>query len=99
MRFLRFLRPLLAAVTLVAATGGAMAADTGFTTLPTPVRTDTGKKVEVVEYFMYSCPHCYALDPLMHDWVKKQGDKIAFRRIHLAFTGPKDPQAHVYGTL
>ena len=43
MRFLRFLRPLLAAVTLVAATGGAMAADTGFTTLPTPVRTDTGK--------------------------------------------------------
>ena len=73
MRFLRFLRPLLAAVTLVAATGGAMAADTGFTTLTTPVRTDTGKKVEVVEYFMYSCPHCYALDPLMHDWVKKQG--------------------------
>src|SRR5450830_1366022 len=99
MRFLRFLRPLLAAVTLVAATGGAMAADTGFTTLPTPVRTDTGKKVEVVEYFMYSCPHCYALDPLMHDWVKKQGDKIAFRRIHLAFSGPKDPQAHAYATL
>ncbi|MDN2698150.1 thiol:disulfide interchange protein DsbA/DsbL [Janthinobacterium sp. SUN073] len=99
MRFLRFLRPLLAAVTLVAATGGAMAADTGFTTLPTPVRTDTGKKVEVVEYFMYSCPHCYVLDPLMHDWVKKQGDKIAFRRIHLAATGPKDPQAHAYATL
>lgn len=76
-----------------------MASDTGFTTLPTPVRTDTGKKVEVVEYFMYSCPHCYALDPLMHDWVKKQGDKIAFRRIHLAFSGPKDPQAHAYATL
>ena len=100
MRFLRsLLRPLLAATFLIAASGGAMAADTGFTTLATPQRADTGKKVEVVEFFMYSCPHCYALDPLMHDWVKKQGDKIAFRRVHLAVSGPKDPQAHAYATL
>ena len=99
-RFLRsLLRPLLAATFLIAASGGAMAADTGFTTLATPQRADTGKKVEVVEFFMYSCPHCNALDPLMHDWVKKQGDKIAFRRVHLAFSGPKDPQAHAYATL
>ncbi|KAB8041403.1 thiol:disulfide interchange protein DsbA/DsbL [Janthinobacterium aquaticum] len=99
MRLLRFLRPLFVSLTLMAATGGAMAADTGFSTLATPVRSDTGKKVEVVEYFMYTCPHCYALDPLMHDWVKKQGDKIAFRRVHLAFSGPKDPLAHAYVTL
>jgi len=99
MRFMRFLAPMLAAVAFMASTTGAMAADTGFTTLTTPVPTETSKKVEVVEYFMYSCPHCNALDPLMHDWVKKQGDKIAFRRVHLAFSGPKDPQAHAYVTL
>lgn len=99
MRFMRFLAPMFAAVALMATTAGAMAADTGFSTLATPVPTETSKKVEVVEYFMYSCPHCNALDPLMHDWVKKQGDKIAFRRVHLAFSGPKDPQAHAYVTL
>ncbi len=100
MRFLRSLRFLLAAVTLMVSTSGAFAAEpgAGYTTLDTP-RTDLGKKVEIVEFFMYSCPHCYALDPLMADWVKKQGDNIVFRRVHMAFSGPNDPQAHAYVTL
>ncbi len=100
---MRFLRLLLAAVTLMASTSGAFAAEpkngVDYTTLDSANRPDTGKKVEVIEFFMYSCPHCYALEPLMSEWVKKQGDKIAFRRVHMAFSGPQDPQAHAYVTL
>ncbi|MFM9437661.1 protein dithiol oxidoreductase (disulfide-forming) [Janthinobacterium sp. CG_23.3] len=100
---MRFLRLLLAAVTLMASTSGAFAAEpkngVDYTTLESMNRPDTGKKIEVIEFFMYSCPHCYALEPLMSEWVKKQGDKIAFRRVHMAFSGPQDPQAHAYVTL
>ncbi len=99
MRLLRLLRPLLATVAFVAAASGASAADfqngVDFTTLDTPVRPDTGKKVEVLEVFMYHCPHCNALDPALADWVKKQGDKIVFRRMHMG----EDAQAHAFFTL
>jgi thiol:disulfide interchange protein DsbA len=35
----------------------------------------------------------------MADWVKKQGDKIVFRRVHFPASGVNDPQAHAYLTL
>ncbi|MBP1208189.1 thiol:disulfide interchange protein DsbA [Duganella sp. 1411] len=71
-----------------------------YTTLkaPQPVQAE-GKKVEVIEFFMYHCPACYALEPAMLEWVKKQGDKIVFRRIHLPLTGENDPEAHLFLTL
>jgi thiol:disulfide interchange protein DsbA len=100
---MRFLRLLIAAVALMASSSGAFAADApagnDYKTLATPIRSETGKKVEVVEFFMYTCPHCFALEPRIAAWVKKQGDNIAFHRVHLAFSGPNDPLAHTYATL
>lgn len=99
---MRFLRLLLASVAFVATAGAAHAAEpkngVDYTTLDTPVRADTGKKVEIVEVFMYHCPHCNALDPLLDDWVKKQGDKIVFHRLHMA-PNLNDAQAHAFFTL
>jgi thiol:disulfide interchange protein DsbA len=65
---------------------------------PQPV-TAAGKKVEVIEFFMYHCPHCNAFDPSLEQWVKKQGDKITFRRMHYTSKGPNDPEAHLFLTL
>ena len=65
---------------------------------PQPVQT-TGKKVEVIEFFMYHCPHCNAFEPDLERWVKKQGDKIKFRRVHYPYSGPNDPEAHLFLTL
>jgi thiol:disulfide interchange protein DsbA len=59
----------------------------------------SGKKVEVIEFFMYHCPHCNALEPTFEQWVKKQGDNISVRRIHIPASGPADPEAHLYLTL
>jgi thiol:disulfide interchange protein DsbA len=36
---------------------------------------------EVVEYFWYRCPHCYALEPLLEGWVARLPSGIRFRRI------------------
>lgn len=100
----RTLRLALIAASLVAST--AFASPTNpqngveYTTLsaPQPVQA-TGKKVEVIEFFAYHCPACYALEPGLNEWVKKQGDNIVLRRIHLPFQGPTDPEAHLFLTL
>lgn len=64
------------------------------TTMLTP-----GKKVEVTEFFGYFCPHCYALDSTLEAWVKKQGDKISFTRLHTSYLGKTLPQQRMYFTL
>jgi thiol:disulfide interchange protein DsbA len=56
-------------------------------------------KVEVAEFFMYHCPYCHQLEPELAAWVKKQGNAIAFRRVHIPYTGPADPEAHLFLTL
>lgn len=37
--------------------------------------------VEVIEFFWYSCPHCYHFEPALREWVARQGDGIVFRRV------------------
>lgn len=60
---------------------------------------DTGKKVEVIEFFAYYCPHCYALEPALSAWVRKQGDNIVFKRVHVG-NGPSiQPQQKLYFSL
>ena len=65
---------------------------------PQPVQA-AGKKVEVIEFFMYHCPVCNGLEPGFEEWVKKQGDRIQVRRIHMPYTGANDPEAHLFLTL
>jgi len=101
---MRSLRFALAAASLIASTAFASPADpkngAEYLTLSTPQPTQTvGKKVEVIEFFMYHCPACNALEPHLQAWVKKQGDNILFKRVHLPYTGANDPEAHLHLTL
>jgi thiol:disulfide interchange protein DsbA len=71
-----------------------------YTVMSVPQASQTaGKKVEVIEFFMYHCPFCHALEPALEQWVKKQGDNIIFKRIHIPYQGPRDPEAHLFLTL
>jgi protein dithiol oxidoreductase (disulfide-forming) len=87
---MQFIRSLLIGITatLLASSGVALAQSNdaaGYTTLSQPQRTDSGDKVEVIEFFGYFCPHCNVFDPALTDWVKKQKDNIVFKRVHVAF--------------
>lgn len=53
--------------------------------LDKPQSTDAGKKVEVIEFFGYFCPGCNAFEPYLTDWIKKQGDRIVLKRVHVDF--------------
>jgi thiol:disulfide interchange protein DsbA len=70
-----------------------------YLTLPTPQPTDTGAKVEVIEFFAYYCPHCHAFEPQLAAWVRKQGDNIVFKRVHVARGASVLPQQRLFYTL
>ena len=59
----------------------------------------TGKKVEVIEFFMYHCPACNAVEPELAAWVKKRGDSIVFRRIHMPHGPQGDPESRLFLAL
>jgi thiol:disulfide interchange protein DsbA len=40
-----------------------------------------GDALEVVEFFWYRCPHCYALEPLLEPWIARLPSEARFRRI------------------
>lgn len=99
-----FLRFALVAASLVVTTAFASPTDpkqgAEYTVLAVPQPSQAvGKKVEVIEFFMYHCPFCHALEPALEQWVKKQGENIIFKRIHLPYQGANDPEAHLFLTL
>jgi protein dithiol oxidoreductase (disulfide-forming) len=102
---MRFLKHVLAALTISLLAAGAQATPDNpqngvdYRTLEKPQQTDSGKKVEVTEFFWYSCPHCNALEPDLAAWVKKQGDNIVFKRVPVAFRESMVPQQKLYYTL
>lgn len=44
-----------------------------------------GDKIPVIEFFLYSCPHCYAFDPAVSEWQSNLPEDVAFRRVPVLF--------------
>lgn len=60
---------------------GAPVEGTDYTELKPPQAVETAGKVEVIEFFWYRCPHCYALEPELEAWVKRLPRDVQFRRV------------------
>src|SRR5437868_14397460 len=43
--------------------------------------TEGGGKIEVIEFFWYGCPHCYALESDVNAWVKNAPKDVVFKRV------------------
>ena len=71
----------------------------GIVELNPPLATDSKGKVEVVEFFWYECPHCYALEPYLEAWIKTLPADVEFRRIPATFNERWMISARVYYTL
>ena len=54
--------------------------------LDKPVKTTVGDKVEVRELFWYYCPHCFNVEPVLSNWVKKLPNNTAFIRQPAVFS-------------
>ncbi len=64
--------------------------------LPTPMPPTTPGKIEVIEFFSYTCPHCYDLDPTVQAWLKRKPENVIFTRIAVAFGASWEPSARAY---
>lgn len=66
---------------------------------PAQATQKVGDKVEVIEFFMYHCPACYAVDAPLTAWAKNNEAKVNFRRIHLSNGDMSDFEARLFLTL
>jgi thiol:disulfide interchange protein DsbA len=56
-------------------------------------------QVEVLEFFWYACPHCYALDPLIENWKKTKPAYISFSRVPVMWSEGHRSLARMFYTL
>lgn len=71
-----------------------------YTLVNPPQPTDSGRKVEVVEFFWYGCPHCYHLEPSLKAWLKKKPADVEFKPIPGTFGSPNwEPLTRTYYAL
>jgi thiol:disulfide interchange protein DsbA len=70
-----------------------------FVRIKNPLPVDKGKKIEVIEFFSYGCPHCADLEPEMQKWMKTVPGDVAFVRVPVMFQDRWVILAKVYYTL
>lgn len=65
---------------------------------PAPVDAPAGK-IEVIEFFWYSCPHCNAFEPVLNSWAQRLPKDVAFKRVPVAFQDSYLPQQRLFYAL
>jgi thiol:disulfide interchange protein DsbA len=65
---------------------------------PAPVSAPPGK-VEVIEFFSYGCPHCYALESSIAPWLKTLPPQAVFRRVPVGFNALYENYQKVFYAL
>lgn len=63
-------------------------------TLPSP-----DKKIDVVEFFWYGCPHCFTLEPMLESWSKRLPPDVALRQVPVGFALPHQTQQKLFYAL
>ena len=64
-----------------------------------PIPVETGKKIEVIEFFSYGCPHCAEFEPFLQEWLKTLPADVSFRRVPVMFQARWADLAKSYYTL
>ena len=63
---------------------GAQAADRYVTVEPAQPSDTTGK-IEVLEFFAYTCPHCNAIQPMVEKWAATLPDNVVVKPVPVSF--------------
>lgn len=71
-----------------------------YAVLDRPAPTNAGPgKVELLEFFWYSCPHCHKFEPAFAQWVKEAPKDVTVRRVPIAFRDDFAPQQRLFYAL
>ncbi len=101
MRSIRRLGCLAALLALLAAGSNAAQPVIGrdYKLVDPPRPTDSGKKVEVLEFFWYGCIHCYHLEPPLKAWLKHKPADVEFRPVPAVFDSSWLPLTRTFYAL
>ncbi len=66
--------------------------------IPTQGTVGGADKIEVAEIFMYSCPHCYTLEPYINQWAETKDPNVRLVRIPAIFNQLALVHAQLYYT-
>ena len=89
---------LLATMVTVSAAQG-LEEGRNYARLKNPQPVETGKNIEVIEFFSYGCPHCGELEPALQGWLKTKPADVQFRRIPVMFQPRWENLARAFYTL
>ncbi|MGE5525165.1 MAG: thiol:disulfide interchange protein DsbA/DsbL [Rhodospirillaceae bacterium] len=64
-----------------------------------PQPTNTGNKIEVLEFFWYGCPHCAHLQPHLNAWLKRKPADVELKHQPAAFQESWLQLARTYYTI
>lgn len=85
---------------LTSAAGAQPLAGRDYTRINPPQPTDSGKKIEVIEFFWYGCIHCYNLEAPLKVWLKRKPADVEFRYVPAIFDFASwSPLARTYYAL
>ena len=93
----------IAALLIALAAGTAFAAEPvagrDYRVINPPQPAESGKKVEVLEFFWYGCPHCNALQPSLKNWLKQKPADVEFKRVPALLADSWVPLTRAYYAL
>ena len=70
---------------------------TDYLSLDKRIPTDVGAgKIELIEFFWYSCPHCNAFEPQFAAWKKAAPKDVVVQRVPVRFRDDFEPQQRAY---
>ncbi len=70
-----------------------------YETLAAPAPTTAAEgQVEVCEFFMFGCIHCFAFEPILTSWVESRADSVDFVRVPVMFNDVARLHAQAYYT-
>jgi protein dithiol oxidoreductase (disulfide-forming) len=64
-----------------------------------PQKPANPKKIEVIEFFSYACPHCADFEAPLQDWLKRKPKDVEYRAVPVVFRDSWKPLAKLYYTL
>ena len=91
----------LAATALVSSPGGAAQFEelTHYVPIAGAPPPAPGSKIEVLEFFMWTCPHCMQFEPLLQKWLEHKPDDVEFTKVPAVFNPTAVALARAYYAL
>jgi len=95
----RFAAAAALAASSLFATASHAQSDQRYVPINPPQPTNTPGKIEVLEFFAYTCPHCAVIEPMVKEWAKTKPEDVVLKQVPVAFNASMKPLQQFFYTL